>query len=229
MNDLIKGELEVIEQFIRSDSIVFDVGGCQGEWSGEVLKRGLAKCVHVFEPVQTSYNQIFKNLQMYEDKVVLNLLAASDTQRSDVFWEYVSHPTLSTKYKRNEQVMLHFGIQNPTQIEVETISLDTYCMKNSISHIDFLKIDVEGAELDVLQGACELLSTGRIKHLQFEYGGCFLDAGITLKMIYDFLSSKRYKIGIMLNGIVQYLSCFDIEMENYEYCNYVGVYDGLLI
>ena len=47
-----------------------------------------------------------------------------------------------------------------------------------------MKIDVEGAELDVLLGAKELLNKGHIDYLQFEYGGTFVDANVTLRQVF---------------------------------------------
>ena len=41
MSDLIVGEIDIIEKYIKKDSVVFDVGGFRGEWSNEVLKRNM--------------------------------------------------------------------------------------------------------------------------------------------------------------------------------------------
>jgi hypothetical protein len=51
---------------------------------------------------------------------------------------------------------------------VKAITLSDYCTEQNIDHIDFLKIDVEGAELDVLIGAKELLNHCRIGSIMFE-------------------------------------------------------------
>jgi hypothetical protein len=53
-------------------------------------------------------------------------------------------------------------------IKVRCQTLDTFCIEKGVDHIDILKIDVEGAELAVLEGAREMLKTGRVKHIQVE-------------------------------------------------------------
>ena len=41
--------------------------------------------------------------------------------------------------------------------EIETIDLDTFVSENKIGNVDFLKIDVQGAELDIFKGASKTL------------------------------------------------------------------------
>jgi FkbM family methyltransferase len=53
-------------------------------------------------------------------------------------------------------------------IVVPCITLDDYCKTNTITQIDFLKIDVEGADTMVLRGAKNLLKNHQIKMIAFE-------------------------------------------------------------
>ena len=53
---------------------------------------------------------------------------------------------------------------------MECKTLDTLCKELSLDHIDYLKIDAEGAELKIIQGAKNLLMRHNIKYVQFEYG-----------------------------------------------------------
>ena len=58
------------------------------------------------------------------------------------------------------------------EMEFNLSTLDLFCEREAIPNIDFLKIDTEGNELDVLEGAKKLLSGGKIKIIQFEFGEC---------------------------------------------------------
>ena len=57
-----------------------------------------------------------------------------------------------------------------------TTTLDTFVEQHGIKNIDFLKIDTEGFELEVLQGAKQLLSEGKIGTVIFEYNAPILSS-----------------------------------------------------
>jgi hypothetical protein len=53
-------------------------------------------------------------------------------------------------------------------VAVEAMTLDDYCEREGLTHIDFVKIDVEGAEFLVLEGATELLASKDAPVILFE-------------------------------------------------------------
>jgi len=224
MSDLIRGEIETIKHCIKDGDIVFDVGAHHGEWTNEVRKVYRRCVVHAFEPSLKSFEALCVNQPEYFT-VPIPYAVSCDNGTVD-FWEYADVPTLSTIYKRNEHNMKRFGVLDPIVVKVKKISLDSYCSACEISRllqIDFLKIDVEGSELDVLKGAEKLLATNNIKYIQFEYGGCFPDAGITLKEVYLYLKSFGYKTGLITAQGVEFIQEWDERMENYLYNNYLSV------
>jgi len=63
-------------------------------------------------------------------------------------------------YHANQACVEDFGSDHfagAEKIEVESMMLDSFCSKYALSHIDFLKIDVEGSEYDVLAGGADIL------------------------------------------------------------------------
>jgi len=73
------------------------------------------------------------------------------------------HPMCSSLYPPNESYLERFGAMIPElmkldfQVEIETTTLDFFCQSEEIEKIDFLQTDVQGADLDVLQGCSYLL------------------------------------------------------------------------
>ena len=71
------------------------------------------------------------------------------------------HPMCTSLYKPNEKLIKLYNKFETAYLkeetEVETITLDYFIKKNNIGEIDFIKIDVQGAELDVFKGAINTL------------------------------------------------------------------------
>jgi FkbM family methyltransferase len=220
--DLINGELEVIEHHIKDNNIVFDVGAYCGEWSLVVFEKISSCHIHTFEPLYSSFMKLKKNLSKYDNIIFNNVCVSNDEGFSD-FWKYCDEPSLSTIYKRDEVEMKRHGIfQQPLKMIVPKISLDNYCKQRNIKNINFLKIDSEGSEFDILRGANRLLSEKKIDFIQFEYGGCFKDANITLENIFYFLKERGYSIGKITKEGIKIVHQFVFELEDYDYCNYLG-------
>ena len=74
--------------------------------------------------------------------------------------------------------------------QVSLIRFDEY-WKNQDQLIDYVKIDVEGHELDVLEGFGELIN--KIKLIQFEFGGCnIIDTELFFQDFWYFFKKKNF-------------------------------------
>ena len=78
--------------------------------------------------------------------------------------------------------------------EVPSVSLDDYCAEREIDRIDLLKVDVEGAELDVLRGSERLLRTRAVRCCVFEFGATTLEYGVDPGSISTYLASCGYSL-----------------------------------
>lgn len=101
--------------------------------------------------------------------------------------------------------------------------LDDYCEREDIGQIDLLKIDVEGHELSVLQGSTRMLSQGRIKRIQFEYGGTFIDARILLKDMFELLTAYSFLLYKIYPNEIMLVERYEQRLENFQYQNWVAL------
>jgi FkbM family methyltransferase len=94
-----------------------------------------------------------------------------------------------------------------------------YILEKNITNIDFVKIDTEGYELNVLKGFEDLLKN--VKIIQFEYSGTFLDNKIKLIDVITYLEENGfYKFSYLTpTGPVPIVSFKD----HYQYCNIVCI------
>ncbi|MGB7894786.1 MAG: FkbM family methyltransferase [Microcoleus sp.] len=213
------GESQVVARFINAGNVVFDVGANAGDWTAEVLSQGHDVEIHLFEPIPHVYKKLIQNL---DKQVISNNVAVGQKEEVKTFYYYEANPLLSSFYRRVD-VEKQGLLNTPKEISVLTTNIDNYCQRHDIKRINFLKIDVEGGELEVLYGAKYFLETGRIDYLQFEYGGTYLDAKTSLKEAFEYLQKFRYSIFKILPDKLEYKPTWLSEDENFEFSNFLAV------
>ncbi|MGI8882994.1 MAG: FkbM family methyltransferase [Pyrinomonadaceae bacterium] len=189
-------------EYLRDGMTVFDVGANIGEltllFSRFVGENGK---VHSFEASRAAFQKLETICRAANKRnVILNHLALADKQgliRLHVYDDnYLSFNTQAVR-----KIEEYGAAVEPVEIEETTAeTVDDYCEKNGIGQIDLLKIDVEGAELQVLRGARKMLQSGRIKCLTFEFGQATFDMGNTSEEIRDCLKESGYKFRNMVKG-----------------------------
>lgn len=109
------------------------------------------------------------------------------------------------------------------QEAVSLKTLDGYCEEKNIQAVDFLKIDVEGHELEVLRGAERMLKGGRIGIIQFEYGGCNIDSRVFLKDLFDAFMGLPYEFYKIHPRELLHVGKYCQKFENFEYSNWLAI------
>jgi FkbM family methyltransferase len=149
--------------FTLNSGIVLDVGANSGLASLYLYKKykGI-KEIHCFEPVPQIYKRLQHNTSNYGDKFILNNVAVGNINSTTNITYFPFCDGLSTQsnihdkiYLRNwwEQLVLNISIKKKETIpNVRVITLSEYIKDRNITSIDLIKIDVEGAEYEVLQG-----------------------------------------------------------------------------
>jgi FkbM family methyltransferase len=224
------GEVFVIQKILPYSKIIFDVGANAGEWSSKALISNPNINLYCFEPIPSIYYKLKVCLDKFSSEVHTYQIAVSSCDGQKDFFVYDKNESisgLSSCYRRDESIEKKLNIM-PKKNLVCTRSLDSFCYENLINHIDFLKIDTEGSELDILKGAANLLKNHEIDVIQFEYGGTYLSAHIRLQQVYELFISYGYKIFQILPEQLMYISYWIPEIENYRYSNFLAISPDLI-
>lgn len=186
-------EFAALRTLILPGHTVFDVGANIGLHTVCMSKQvGSHGTVHAFEPVPSTFNELKETLALNNNPNVTAVNSAfSDhrgTQTMHIFdqqyheWNTFGTPTFA-------------GISPQKTVEVTVQTIDGYCEEHAISHIDFLKIDVEGFETQVLSGACTLLEQKKINYISFEISEIPLHgAGATAQDVFALLADVGYTV-----------------------------------
>jgi FkbM family methyltransferase len=205
------GVLKYLQQLYQQQNqlIIFDVGANVGKYSKLLNDIFQEKAViHAFEPSQKAFLELLVNNSDREN-IILNNFGLSDRNQKRLLYTNYNGSGLASVYQRR---LNHYGINMEIQEEIEVKTLDFYCSSQSVEHIHFLKLDVEGHELNVLLGAEHMLANGAIDFIQFEFGGCNIDSRTFLQDFF-YLLSKDFKIyRILKDGLI----LLPIYKETYE-------------
>ncbi len=150
----------LMKKVLDEKSCCIDVGSHDGEMLDRILSLAPMGMHYAFEPIPVLYASL---RQQYGHRVQVYPYALSDVSGTNNFHYARKAPAYSGLKKRA------YAVQEPDviEIEVETRRLDTL-IPDSV-HIDFIKIDVEGAEFLVFRGAEKLLKRCR-PVVVFEFG-----------------------------------------------------------
>ena len=217
------GEYDSIKAFLQRGDIIFDVGANRGQWTAIALCLVIPESIYCFEPVPVSANEA-KNLHVPHSCVTVENRVVGNQVGDHAFLWYKNSPQvaeMSNLFGRPD-VEISMGIEKE-QLFIPGITIDHYCKENNIDHINFMKVDVEGAESLVIEGSSEMLEGQMIDFLQFEYGGCFINASVKLKDVVRILSENEYAVFRIVPGGLLHFDAWKDEMENYAHSNYLAV------
>jgi len=173
---------------LKQDLVLFDVGANVGKYTSllrEVF--GDHAKIYSFEPSKGTFEKLISNTK--DRKRLFNFGLGSKDADMTLFSNN-KRSGLSSLYQRNLE---HVDMKMDHVESVKIKSLDSFCDEHNIPRINFLKIDVEGYEMEVLSGSKNRLNSGAIDFIQFEFGGCNIDSRTYFKDFYYLLKDK-YKI-----------------------------------
>lgn len=193
----------------KDHSIVFDVGANIGGYS-KILLEQLPENVKIFsfEPSYSTFNVLTKTLK--ETPVNCFQIGFGETEKELTLY-HGDNNSQASLFNRNS-----INVSSSEQVTIRT--LDNFCLENQIDEIDFLKLDIEGNELNALMGATDLLRNKKIHHIQFEFGGTNVDSKSFLRDFWVLLENYQlYRI--VGNGLLPIRS-YDESIEIFYYANY---------
>lgn len=173
----------------KKKPVIFDVGANKGEYIKLVKKVFPEAIIHAFEPNP----QTFKELKLVGksfSNTYLNNFALGQDQTKVSLYTYENDQTSGHSSLHSD--LHNFTSKSLIHFTVDSFSMREYCVENAINEIDFLKLDVEGSELNVLKGASELISSGKISCIQFEFNEMNIASRTFLKDFYHLLEDKYF-------------------------------------
>ena len=141
---------------------IFDVGANVGGSATAFAQEFGRSIVHSFEPFPATYAQLEKLAASSNGRIKAHQLACgSSISQMDVAIDPNSTSALN---------QLRPATADKNSIRIQITTVDAICDQERLDHIDILKTDTEGYDVEVLTGAHRMLSQGRVRCIMCEVG-----------------------------------------------------------
>lgn len=180
---------------------IFEIGAYKGTDTIKLCNVKDWVTLHAFEPDPRN------SLEHCPDNVIKNYIALSDKEGELEFYQSDKHVnnydwscSSSIRKPKNHLQAYDYVTFKQEPIKVKSSTLDIYCKEKKINKIDFIWMDVQGAEGDVIEGGIETLK--KTRYLYTEYS-----------------DKELYEGEISLNEIIKKLPGSWTILEKYQRAN----------
>ena len=212
-----------LKEKIIPGTICIDVGAHIGIYSVYMAKLSNAP-VFSFEPTPSSIKTLREVVAINHCEHTVTILTVAVAERKGKTSFYLNNSVLpgsddTRVAEANSLVYVDFGKTiNKEKIEVDTVSIDDFAETNNVK-IDFIKIDAEGAELNILEGAGKTILKDRPSGIISVHCFAFIDKEQTLADIWQIVSD--YKLIPLFKNIEmtgsQFLSMSKTDIFDFQF------------
>jgi FkbM family methyltransferase len=174
-------------KLIGDEKIFFDIGANWGQTTKKMNYSYSDAKIYAFEPSKNCFESLKANFK--NNNISIHNMAVGSSCSQLEFNEY-SWSALNSLLKR-----AYGRAKILESYLVDVVTIDGFCKNNAVSHINLLKTDTEGYELNVLKGASEMMSRNKI---QFVYVEIFFNENYVRQSsfgdIYNFLLENGFEL-----------------------------------
>ena len=215
-------EAKAIAYFVNALNVknvsALDVGGNFGNWTHELKHEIPSAKIVIFEPSNEAFKSLEARFAKINDVKLINIALGNANKVATLFADKSASGLASLTKRRVD----HFGIDFSYEEEIMVSTLDSWLSTDGNGVIpNVLKMDVEGHELDVLEGATKTLEN--IEIVQFEFGGSNIDTRTYFQDFWYFFKEKGFELHRLTPRGPTLLNNYSENDEVFRPTNYIAV------
>lgn len=200
---------------------IIDAGANVGEYALSVQEFVPSeKKVFALEPVKNTFEKLSANTKQFTSIQPIHAGLGKVTSNIEIFKNETESKHASL-YQRN---MDHWDAKlslNQSEV-VKILAFEEFVQQQGLTHINLLKMDTEGHEFSILEGACNWLNEQKIDLIQFEFGVCNVDSKVFFKDFFMLLSPNYILYRILDDGFAL-VDKYSERHEVFLTSNYIAV------
>jgi FkbM family methyltransferase len=201
--------IHLIHHFVKKDSIVLDIGANIGLYCCGYAQRykKLNLKIYAIEALKNNFNFLQENIRLNNFHNIKPFLLAIGKDEGLLQITIPNKEFVGNVAGDNIKGLEDTGYK----YQVKMLTLDDWALKEQITHCDFIKIDIEGAEYFAFLGGQNFIKRTR-PVIQAEFNRYWCEkAGISLKMLATFFTDLQYDIAIENKNHFRFISVQNLE------------------
>lgn len=198
----VTGESNFLNQYLSAieQPIIFDVGANSGSYGLLCHQINPNSQIFCFEPHPKTFSVLQKQVQAQKNIQSFNLGLSSQSGNLTLYDYQDNHNSRHATLCEN--VLETVTNQKSTKFEVKVSTVDQIILEQNIKQIHLLKVDVEGHDLQVLQGAKSAIANNIVQAIQFEFTKNNSTAKVFMKDFFDLLSQDFILYRLLPYGLL---------------------------
>ncbi|MDX2171537.1 MAG: FkbM family methyltransferase [Bacteroidota bacterium] len=214
-------EISLLRKYIKKGDTVLDIGANIGYYA--VM---LSNCVgdngkvYCFEPDKTNFNHLEKATANYKNISILNKAVGPKTEKIKIY----------TSKELNVDHRTYQPEEYDKVIEIDAVSIDDYLTRGTepiqVQKVDFVKIDIQGFEMQAIQGLKKTLENNQHIKLISEFWPYGLSkAGSSVSEYFTFLQSLQFNCYLLEKDSLSLLSVEKVKtLEGLDKKHYFNIF-----
>lgn len=214
------GEFSTLKALAPECSTFIDVGAHNGEWSKIFMQFAPENCRGILvEPSSRAFQKLTENIPVREGLRLVNG-AAGNRDGTTTFYE-------SKTGGQDSSIVAGVSVSETVERTVPMYTVGQLLKNETWEEVAYLKIDVEGFDLEVMKGVASILDRVKFRYIQFEYNSMWEHQNSRLQTVVD-LFGKSFELYLLRsNGLWKIRT--EQWLDYYSYSNYLLVNKGVTL